>query len=685
MPNIGPECWKTLKRRVEELESELAAAHVCVTERDQLVIDKQKLESELGELRNTNFQIIHKHEDCASCKDHYQKDNDRLKQELAALKDMGPVSCKQCKLAFGAKECYDACELFQARKELAEEINHRQVVLVDENDRLEWWGNEIFTLLEMQRSGHGGLKLHVKQLQDENDRLKQELAQQRALNDDLIRKGSMTKDAIEFVQLEGVLHDTREELAALKGILERKDRSLGILREQFQETFRELAALKEKMQPIINYEPIKKLLDLSIDGRPLVTPAGAVITAFENLEKELAALKEKYMDALATIRTNLVTRTPTIEEQSFKELKQELAISIRGHEQDTKKHVEEIRLLRQELAELKLVASGKLTTVHEGHEIEKLQQEIAAARAERNTSYSERAFLVSVIASAFPSSLEQALDCKDDPDFNWIVYVDTPAGQASWHIAETDLHYFRNIPRDEGRKWDGHNNTTKMLRLDGVKDNLAWSAAQRTKALAIISKCNASCDIPRMIPEGCYGAGCLEKVRGVLEGKPVGTCAYPGTHRSCEYLFGDHECTKQVDDCEFSYPRDASTSFPLSSPDIKPPSGTEQHETTTGLVSPGKTEFVELDEKTLNFEIPDDGEKEVPEISTTTTQVIQMNDGRMYLDVTDYIQADPAPMDWQKSENLHCFNTLTGNTCSCNRCKGYDPKVHPNPEKGGET
>jgi hypothetical protein len=92
-----------------------------------------------------------------------------------------------------------------------------------------------------------------------------------------------------------------------------------------------------------------------------------------------------------------------------------------------------------------------------------------------------------------------------------------------------------------------------------------------------------------------------------------------------------------------------------------------------------------LEGKQHNFEIPDDGEKEVPEISTTTTQVIQMNDGRMYLDVTDYIQTNPAPMDWVTSENLHCFNTLTGNTCSCNRCKGYDPKIHPNPEKGGET
>jgi hypothetical protein len=63
------------------------------------------------------------------------------------------------------------------------------------------------------------------------------------------------------------------------------------LEQENERLEKELAALKEKMQPIINYEPIKKLLDLSIDGRPLVTPAGAVIMAFENLEKELAGLK----------------------------------------------------------------------------------------------------------------------------------------------------------------------------------------------------------------------------------------------------------------------------------------------------------------------------------------------------------------------------------------------------------
>jgi hypothetical protein len=57
-----------------------------------------------------------------------------------------------------------------------------------------------------------------------------------------------------------------------------------------------------------------------------------------------------------------------------------------------------------------------------------------------------------------------------------------------------------------------------QLEWSETRKELGVCEAQLAKALDIISKCNASCDIPRMIPEGCYGAGCLEKVRGVLEG-----------------------------------------------------------------------------------------------------------------------------------------------------------------------
>jgi hypothetical protein len=325
----------------------------------------------------------------------------RLKDENGDVWPLIPNDHPQIK-GLGAK-------IKELESELAEEINHRQTVLVDENDRL------------------------------------------------------------------------KQEIAASKQDSDKYYKIATELNEKSIERDKELAELKT---------------------RPLIADLFRCREHNKELKDELAALKEKYMDALATIRTNLVTRTPTIEEQSFKELKQELAAA------------------REELERMK----------------------------------------------------------------------------------DTGSQYF---------------------------DKAVTLNEKREKALAIISRI---CELCEDRDKSCkiHKSACgYEQVRRVLGG--------------------------------------------------------DQPETTTGLVTPGKTEFVELDEKTLNFEIPDDEEKEVPEISTTTTQVIQMNDGRMYLDVTDYIQANPAPMDWQKSENLHCFNTLTGNTCSCNRCKGYDPKVHPNPEKGGET
>jgi hypothetical protein len=52
----------------------------------------------------------------------------------------------------------------------------------------------------------------------------------------------------------------------------------------------------------------------------------------------------------------------------------------------------------------------------------------------------------------YPASLEQT-----DPSegFAYVLYVDAPAGQMSWHIADSDLDLFEHVPRDVGRRWDG--------------------------------------------------------------------------------------------------------------------------------------------------------------------------------------------------------------------------------------
>jgi hypothetical protein len=79
--------------------------------------------------------------------------------------------------------------------------------------------------------------------------------------------------------------------------------------------------------------------------------------------------------------------------------------------------------------------------------------------------YRERTYLIAYLASQHECSLEPANDCEDDPDFNWIIYIDLPTGQVSWHIADSDLDLLEFVPRNEGRKWDKHDTEAKYKRV----------------------------------------------------------------------------------------------------------------------------------------------------------------------------------------------------------------------------
>ena len=57
--------------------------------------------------------------------------------------------------------------------------------------------------------------------------------------------------------------------------------------------------------------------------------------------------------------------------------------------------------------------------------------------------YRERARLVAALARLYPASLERA---DPSPGFEWVVYVDLPTGQASWHVSDDDLDLFDGGP-----------------------------------------------------------------------------------------------------------------------------------------------------------------------------------------------------------------------------------------------
>jgi hypothetical protein len=84
--------------------------------------------------------------------------------------------------------------------------------------------------------------------------------------------------------------------------------------------------------------------------------------------------------------------------------------------------------------------------------------------------YRERAHLVAYLAAVHPSALGIDPDEPDRP----VVYIETDAGQLSWHLAPDDLPLFAHVPRSApGGLWDGHTTEQKYARLDNPTRTIA--------------------------------------------------------------------------------------------------------------------------------------------------------------------------------------------------------------------
>ncbi len=88
-------------------------------------------------------------------------------------------------------------------------------------------------------------------------------------------------------------------------------------------------------------------------------------------------------------------------------------------------------------------------------------------RAAKDQAYHERDQLVALLANLFPSSLERHPDADTtwEDAWRWLVFVDLPTGQCSWHIHDSELPLFDHVPRLQGRTWDGHSTDEKYDRI----------------------------------------------------------------------------------------------------------------------------------------------------------------------------------------------------------------------------
>lgn len=92
------------------------------------------------------------------------------------------------------------------------------------------------------------------------------------------------------------------------------------------------------------------------------------------------------------------------------------------------------------------------------------------------TAYWERNRLVLFLTYVFPSF--RGLH-EDDPNWDkgWmnIIYIDTPAGQLSWHISDEMFPSFEHLKLVRGKVWDGHTTEEKYRRLEELSNIIKQS------------------------------------------------------------------------------------------------------------------------------------------------------------------------------------------------------------------
>lgn len=86
----------------------------------------------------------------------------------------------------------------------------------------------------------------------------------------------------------------------------------------------------------------------------------------------------------------------------------------------------------------------------------------------KDLAYWERNQLVAHLSKIYCSWLQKhpLEDTNWDDDWRNIVYIETPGGQCSWHIHDSELCYFQHLAFRDGNDWDGHSMEEKYKRLE---------------------------------------------------------------------------------------------------------------------------------------------------------------------------------------------------------------------------
>lgn len=91
---------------------------------------------------------------------------------------------------------------------------------------------------------------------------------------------------------------------------------------------------------------------------------------------------------------------------------------------------------------------------------------LMAVREEKDAVYHERDMLVCALSKLFPAYLARHSDEDKEweDDWRWIVYIELPTGQVSWHIHDKERELFNHL-EVKVNNWDGHDTKLKYDRL----------------------------------------------------------------------------------------------------------------------------------------------------------------------------------------------------------------------------
>lgn len=95
-------------------------------------------------------------------------------------------------------------------------------------------------------------------------------------------------------------------------------------------------------------------------------------------------------------------------------------------------------------------------------------ESVKAVIQQKDAAYKERNALVALLSKVFPAWLERhPEDDKDwEDDWRWIVFIELPTGQCSWHIHDSEYPAFAEyLNEKKGPSWDAHTTEEKYKRI----------------------------------------------------------------------------------------------------------------------------------------------------------------------------------------------------------------------------